>query len=66
MARHRSWRAISIFRVAWLLGAVPEAEGESALAPPLSFVMFRFRWPGYVHPLFPRVPGSDAHPSKAD
>jgi integrase len=55
------------FQVVWLLSAAPEGEGESALTPRLSFVMFHFRWAWYVHPLLlPRVSGSDAHPSKAD
>jgi hypothetical protein len=31
------------FQVVWLLSAAPEAEGESALTPRLSFVMFHFR-----------------------
>ena len=30
------------FRVVWLLSAAPEAEGESAQHPRLSFVMFHF------------------------
>ncbi len=55
------------FRAVWLLSAVPEAEGESALTSRLSFVMFHFRWTWHVHPLlFPRVPASGTHPSKAD
>ena len=67
MPPHFAVAAISFFRLFGCLARLPKLREKVPLTPRLFFVMFHFRWAWHVQPLlFPRVPASEAHPSKAN